>query len=96
MYLRAPIAAHCSTPHTPLPRRQVTDLGAVLHLIGGTAAAYMIFMLPGLLCWNAAVIKATAGPAGSFANLAAAAEEALRGGGGGGGSRASPSLGLGS
>jgi hypothetical protein len=29
----------------------VTDLGSVLHLIGGTAASYMIFFLPGLLLW---------------------------------------------
>jgi len=29
----------------------VTDLGSVLHLIGGTAATFMIFLLPGLLCW---------------------------------------------
>jgi hypothetical protein len=37
----------------------VTDLGAVLHLIGGTCAGMMIFLLPGLLCWNGAIIKAT-------------------------------------
>jgi len=37
----------------------VTDLGAVLHMIGGTAAAFMIFLLPGLLLMNAAIMKAT-------------------------------------
>lgn len=38
---------------------QVTDLGAVLHMVGGTAASAMIFLLPGLLLMNAAIIKAT-------------------------------------
>ena len=36
---------------------QVTDLGAVLQLIGGTAASFMIFFLPGLLLINAAIVK---------------------------------------
>lgn len=45
---------------------QVTDLGAVLHMVGGTAASYMIFFLPGLLLINAAIVKRTA----SMANLA--------------------------
>lgn len=45
---------------------QVTDLGAVLHMVGGTAASYMIFFLPGLLLINAAIVKRTA----SLANLA--------------------------
>lgn len=35
----------------------VTDLGQVLHMIGGTAASFMIFFLPGLLMMNAAIIK---------------------------------------
>ncbi|GBF99905.1 hypothetical protein Rsub_12813 [Raphidocelis subcapitata] len=48
----------------------ITDLGSVLHLIGGTAACFMVFLLPGLLCWNGAVIKATA----STLNLDALAE----------------------
>lgn len=43
----------------------VTDLGQVLHMIGGTAASFMIFFLPGLLLMNAAIIKHTA----SFTNL---------------------------
>ena len=33
------------------------DLGSVLHMVGGTAAAYMIFCLPGLLLMNAAIVK---------------------------------------
>ncbi|KAF6257139.1 transmembrane amino acid transporter protein-domain-containing protein [Scenedesmus sp. NREL 46B-D3] len=37
----------------------VTDLGQVLHMIGGTAASFMIFFLPGLLLMNAAIIKHT-------------------------------------
>ncbi|KAI8476075.1 MAG: AAAP aminoacid transporter 5 [Monoraphidium minutum] len=41
----------------------VTNLGSVLHLIGGTAACFMVFGIPGLLAWNAAVIKATASTA---------------------------------
>jgi len=45
----------------------VTDLGNVLHLVGGTAAAFMIFFLPGLLLVNAAIIKESA----STADLAA-------------------------
>lgn len=52
----------------------VTDLGSVLHLIGGTAATFMIFLLPGLLCWNAAVIKATASVA-SLSHLPGAGGE---------------------
>lgn len=44
---------------------QVTDLGAVLHMVGGTAASYMIFFLPGMLLINAAIVKRTA----SMANL---------------------------
>ena len=39
---------------------QVTDLGAVLHMVGGTAASYMIFFLPGMLLLNAAIVKKTA------------------------------------
>lgn len=38
----------------------VSDLGSVLHMIGGTAASFMIFCLPGLLLMNAAIIKASA------------------------------------
>ena len=45
----------------------MTDLGDVLHLVGGTAAAFMIFFLPGLLLINAAIIKESA----STADLAA-------------------------
>mgnify|MGYP001810249516 CR=1 FL=1 len=37
----------------------VTDLGEVLHMIGGTAASFMIFFLPGLLLMNGAIIKHT-------------------------------------
>jgi solute carrier family 38 (sodium-coupled neutral amino acid transporter), member 7/8 len=40
----------------------VTDLGAVLHMIGGTAAAFIIFFLPGLLLVNAAIVKLDAPP----------------------------------
>ena len=36
---------------------QVSDLGAVLHMVGGTAASFMIFFLPGLLLINAAIVK---------------------------------------
>ena len=36
---------------------QVKDLGAVLHMVGGTAASFMIFFLPGLLLVNAAIVK---------------------------------------
>ena len=39
----------------------------MLHLVGGTAAAFMIFFLPGLLLINAAIIKESA----SQADLAA-------------------------
>lgn len=39
---------------------QVTDLGSVLHMVGGTAAAFMIFFLPGMLLINAAIVKRTA------------------------------------
>ena len=39
---------------------QVTDLGAVLHMVGGTAASFMIFFLPGLLLMNAAIVKTSA------------------------------------
>ncbi|KAF6255255.1 transmembrane amino acid transporter protein-domain-containing protein [Scenedesmus sp. NREL 46B-D3] len=45
----------------------VTDLGSVLHLIGGTAAAFMVFLLPGLLLMNAAIIKHTTTAAGDAA-----------------------------
>ncbi|CAK0787069.1 hypothetical protein CVIRNUC_010285 [Coccomyxa viridis] len=38
----------------------VTDLGQVLHMVGGTAASYMIFFLPGMLLLNAAIVKRTA------------------------------------
>ena len=47
----------------------MTDLGAVLHMVGGTAASYMIFFLPGLLLVNAAIVKHSA----SSTNLAEAA-----------------------
>ena len=50
---------------------QVTDLGAVLHMVGGTAASYMIFFLPGLLLINAAIVKHSA----SSQNLAEHASE---------------------
>lgn len=45
----------------------VTDLGTVLHLIGGTVAAFIIFFLPGLMLVNAAIIKgdAPSGPSTS-------------------------------
>lgn len=39
---------------------QVTDLGSVLHLIGGTVAAFIIFFLPGLMLVNAAIVKGNA------------------------------------
>lgn len=52
----------------------VTDLGAVLHMIGGTAAAFMVFLLPGLLLMNAAIIKhTTAGSTAATGDAAAAA-----------------------
>ncbi|KAK9804447.1 hypothetical protein WJX73_002133 [Symbiochloris irregularis] len=35
----------------------VKDLGLVLHMVGGTAACFMIFFLPGLLLINAAIVK---------------------------------------
>lgn len=44
------------------PCTQVTDLGQVLHMIGGTAAAFIIFFLPGLLLVNAAIVKLDAPP----------------------------------
>ena len=44
------------------PFVQVTDLGQVLHMIGGTAAAFIIFFLPGLLLVNAAIVKLDAPP----------------------------------
>lgn len=53
----------------------VPDLGSVLHLIGGTAAAFIIFFLPGMLLINAAIVKHTAeSAAGSFADLQALVE----------------------
>jgi hypothetical protein len=36
---------------------QVSDLGAVLHMVGGTAASFMIFFLPGMMLINAAIVK---------------------------------------
>ena len=36
---------------------QVKDLGSVLHMVGGTAASFMIFFLPGMLLINAAIVK---------------------------------------
>ena len=53
---------------------QVTDLGAVLHMVGGTAASYMIFFLPGLLLVNAAIVKHSA----SSQNLAARGSQVRR------------------
>jgi hypothetical protein len=47
-YVRAAPLTSCGRASNP---SQVTDLGSVLHLIGGTAASYMIFFLPGLLLW---------------------------------------------
>lgn len=35
----------------------VSDLGAVLHMVGGTAASFMIFFLPGMMLINAAIVK---------------------------------------
>lgn len=35
----------------------VTDLGEVLHLVGGTAASLLVFFLPGVLLMNAAIVK---------------------------------------
>ena len=35
----------------------VTDLGAVLHLLGGTVAALIIFGLPGAMLVNSAIVK---------------------------------------
>ena len=64
----------------------VPDLGSVLHLIGGTAAAFIIFFLPGLLLVNAAIVKHTASSvAGSFTDLQALVEGRIRGRGGEGG-----------
>jgi hypothetical protein len=38
-----------------------TDLGSVVHTIGGTAAACLIFLNPGLMLINAAIIKHSTG-----------------------------------
>lgn len=46
---------------------QVTDLGTILHLIGGTVAAFIIFFLPGLMLVNAAILKGDA-PSGPSNN----------------------------
>jgi sodium-coupled neutral amino acid transporter 7/8 len=35
----------------------VTDLGAVLHFLGGTVASLIIFLLPGLMLMNSAIVK---------------------------------------
>ncbi len=35
----------------------VTDLGIVLHLLGGLCISFIIFFLPGLLLVNAAIVK---------------------------------------
>ena len=35
----------------------VKDLGDVLHLIGGTVAALLIFFIPGSMLINAAIVK---------------------------------------
>jgi len=64
---RALMPAHHCLPYPNPGGGQVTDLGNVLHLVGGTAAAFMIFFLPGLLLVNAAIIKESA----STADLAA-------------------------
>ena len=70
----------------------------MLHLVGGTAAAFIIFFLPGLLLINAAIVKHTAESAsGSFADLQTLVEGGATGegaeergeNGGGGGLRAS-------
>lgn len=53
---------------------QVKDLGSVLHLIGGTAACYIIFFLPGMLLINSAIVKQSE----SSADLAGAAQAAVR------------------
>lgn len=38
----------------------MSDLGQVLHMVGGTAASFMIFFLPGLMLINAAIVKRSA------------------------------------
>ena len=39
----------------------VKDLGDVLHLIGGTVAALLIFFIPGSMLINAAIVKHSMG-----------------------------------
>lgn len=56
----SPSALHASDRRFYLS--QVTDLGSVLHMIGGTAAAFIIFFLPGLLLVNAAIVKLDSPP----------------------------------
>eukprot|EP00878_Enallax_costatus_P031957 GHUV01035035.1.p1 GENE.GHUV01035035.1~~GHUV01035035.1.p1 ORF type:complete len:465 (+),score=99.11 GHUV01035035.1:975-2369(+) len=53
----------------------VTDLGSVLHMIGGTVASFMVFTLPGLLLMNAAIIKHTAGSTATLRHMASNASE---------------------
>lgn len=43
-----------------LPAVFVKDLGDVLHLIGGTVAALLIFFNPGFMLINAAIVKHSA------------------------------------
>ena len=44
-------------PPAPPPAVFVKDLGDVLHLIGGTVAALLIFFNPGFMLINAAIVK---------------------------------------
>jgi sodium-coupled neutral amino acid transporter 7/8 len=39
----------------------VHDLGSALHVLGGTAASFMIFCLPGLMLCNAGIVKQSVG-----------------------------------
>lgn len=48
----------------------VQDLGSVLHMIGGTVASMMIFLLPGLILINSSIAKESARRAPSSLSLA--------------------------
>ena len=52
----------------------VDDLGSVLRIVGGTVAAALVYVMPGILLVNAAIIKhvtSTRGPSSAGGGLAA-------------------------
>jgi len=54
----------------------VTDLGDVIHIIGGTTAAFLIFFNPGFMLINAAVVKHSSGMLSSLSEQDLSSQEA--------------------